>query len=179
MGMDGIDIVLRCESDFGIDIPDADVRVITTPAALSDYIADRVAAVPPATCTSQRVFNRIRQGLRTQVPALFPDIRLDTVIGDAIHKDQWPRLWKAIRDAVGDPSWPETIPWPTLLRAGPKTVRDLVWQVAIAVAVAGRVPQRPWTKDEVGLHVRLIIHEEAGLGLGFDAQATFSKLGMN
>jgi hypothetical protein len=48
-------------------------------------------------------------------------------LANVLHKDQWPTVWAAVRSTVGEPHWPEQIPWPGLLRDGPKTVEDLVW----------------------------------------------------
>ena len=44
MGLDGVELVLACESDFGIVIPDAHAAELRTPRMLADYISQALTA---------------------------------------------------------------------------------------------------------------------------------------
>ena len=39
MGLDGVEIVMRTEESFGIEIPDEVAETFLTPAALVDFVA--------------------------------------------------------------------------------------------------------------------------------------------
>jgi acyl carrier protein len=39
MGLDGVEIVMRTEESFGIEIPDEVAETLLTPAALVDFVA--------------------------------------------------------------------------------------------------------------------------------------------
>jgi hypothetical protein len=58
MGLDGVEIVMRIEETFGIEIPDKIAQQILTPAALVDFIAANVPCEPTEECLSQQLFYR-------------------------------------------------------------------------------------------------------------------------
>ena len=179
MGLDGVCIVMNCEKTFSIDIPDADAVGLAAPQLLMDYVAARVRAHPQESCITQNLYHRLRNGFVQVIPALVREFGLDQPLDAMIHKDQWPRVWAAIRAKVGSEDWPVTIPWPGLLRAGPRTVRDLVWYVALGIVERWDPNVRPWTREGVALKVRAIVTEETGLPLSFNAKARFRDLGVD
>ncbi len=163
MGLDGVEILMAAEEAFGIEIPDKVAESLFTPGALIDFIAQQVDAVPTDRRYAQRLFYRLRRGFRTQIPA--PVARFDPKLplADVVHKDQWPRVWAAVRSEVGEPHWPENIPWPGLFRDGPKTVEELVWTVVEALPPPPAGMVRTWTRDQVEAQVRSIITEVTGV----------------
>ena len=56
MGLDGVEIVMRTEETFGIEIPDKIAQQILTPAALVDFVAANVPMKPTEECLSQQLF---------------------------------------------------------------------------------------------------------------------------
>lgn len=67
MGLDGVEIVMRTEEMFGIEIPDKIAGQILTPAALVDFVAANVPLAPTEGCLSQQLFYRLRR-LRSKRP---------------------------------------------------------------------------------------------------------------
>ena len=127
MGMDGVELVMSVEERFGLEIPDEDAQRITSPAKLLNYLAERVPMRAEPGCHSQQLFYRLRRGFRRQVPALLGRFAPDTKIASILHRDQWPRVWDAIRADVGTPTWPAEIPWPRFfVSGGPETVGELI-----------------------------------------------------
>ena len=53
MGLDGVEIVMRTEETFGIEIPDHVAQELQTPAALVDYVAQHVPCVSTEACLEQ------------------------------------------------------------------------------------------------------------------------------
>ncbi len=178
MGLDGVMIVMSVEDTFGIKISDAEAADLRTPDQLAAIVADRVQALPNEQCLTQQTYYRLRRGFHIAIPALASDLRLETPLKDLVHRDQWSRVWRAVREAAEAPEWPAHVPWPELLNAAPRTVRELVWHLAIALTpVKGQGPER-WTKQQVAHTVRRIIIEESGIPIAFDSKRTFSQLGI-
>lgn len=103
MGLDGVEIVMRTEETFGIEIPDKIAQQILTPAALVDFVAANVPLARTDECLSQQLFYRLRRGFRSQLKALSSTLHLDTPLKEILHKDQWPHVWEAICNEVGQP----------------------------------------------------------------------------
>jgi len=63
---------------------------------------------------------------------------------------------------VGQPAWPVSIPWSGLLSVGPKTVRELIWQVAAALPKPDIAGGEAWTRPRIQAEVRRIVGEHVG-----------------
>ncbi|SRR6266568_4058659 len=180
MGLDGVMIVMSVEDTFGIKITDLEASKFRTPDQLSAFVAERVQALPEERCITQQIYYRLRGAFRKAVPALATDVRLEARLDRFLHRDQWRQVWRAVRAAADAPEWPEEITWPRLLNlnSGPKTIRDLVWHIAIALTPPrGQQPAR-WTKQQVANTVRRIILEESGVGPSLDGKKSFPDLGI-
>jgi hypothetical protein len=162
MGLDGVEIVMRTEETFGIEIPDKIAQQILTPAALVDFVAAKVPLTATEECLSQQLFYRLRRGFRSQLKALSSRFDLNTPLKEILHEDQWPQMWTAIRAEVGQPEWPASIPWPGLLSSGPKTVRELIWQVAASPPKPDIAVGETWTRPHIQAEVRRIVGEQVG-----------------
>jgi hypothetical protein len=162
MGLDGVEIVMRTEETFGIEIPNEVAARLLTPAALVDYVAANVPLKATDACLSQQMFYRLRRGFRSQLKALSSTFELDTPLKEILHKDQWPQVWAAIRAEVGEPEWPVSIRWPGLLSDGPKTVRELIWQVAASLPKPDIAAGEAWTRPRIHAEVRRIVGEQVG-----------------
>ena len=110
MGLESVEILLAAEETFGIGIPDEAAERMRTPADLVNFILSQVPVAPSPECMSQQMFYRLRRGFRVQVPALVKKFQPDTKLSEILHKDQWPKVWSAVRDSVGDAVWPAEIP---------------------------------------------------------------------
>lgn len=172
MGLDTVEIILEIEEAFGIHIPDEVAGNMRTVQDMVDYVTGQVATVPAETCETQRVFYRLRRGFLDQIPALVDDFDLRTELRDILHKDQWMRVWTAVRRQVGEDYWPTEMPWPGILKPGPVTVRDLAYYVAFALPRPIEGQGERWTRERIALQVREIVAEYAG-DIGFKRNARF------
>jgi|SRR5882672_2529633 len=157
MGLEGLEIVLATEETFGIAMSDAVAAAIQTPAELIEFIATNVPIATSQECLTQQLFYRLRRGFRSQVPPMMEKFDLDTELAGILHKNQWNEVWLAIRATSGDSSWPESVPWPGFFRDGPKTIRQLIWDL---VASLPRPTQgESWSRVKIEAEVRRIIAE--------------------
>jgi hypothetical protein len=162
MGLDGVEIIMRTEETFGMEIPDQVAQQILTPAALVDFVVANVPLKPTEACLSQQLFYRLRRGFRSQLQAPTATFNLETPLKEILHKDQWPQVWKAVRAEVGQPEWPSSIPWPGLLRGGPKTVRELIWHLTTALPKPDIAAGEAWTRARIQAEIRQIVGEQVG-----------------
>ena len=162
MGLDGVEIIMATEETFGVEIPDKIAQQILTPAALVDFVAANVPMKATEECLSQQLFYRLRRGFRPQLKALSSTFDLNTPLKEIVHKDQWPQVWAAIRAEVGEPEWPVSIRWPGLLSDGPKTVRELIWQVAASLPKPDIAAGEAWTRPRIQAEVRRLVGEQVG-----------------
>jgi hypothetical protein len=181
MGLDSVMIVISVEDVFGIKITDAEASAIRTPDQLSSFVAERVNALPDDVCITQQTYYRLRRAFRTVLPALATDLRLETRLDHFLHREQWAQVWKAIKAAADASEWPEHVPWPRLLNlnVGPKTIRDLIWHLAIALTPPAVRPPIRWTKQQVAHTVRRIVVEESGVEPAFNSHKSFGELGID
>jgi len=163
VGLDGVEIIMRTEETFGIEIPNKIAAQLLTPAALVDFVAANVTMKPTEECLSQQLFYRLRRGFRSQLKALSATFDLDTPLKEILHKDQWPQVWEAIRAEVGQPEWPTSIQWPTFFRDGPKTVRELIWHIAGALPKPNIAAPEAWTRPRIHAEIRRIVGEQVGV----------------
>jgi hypothetical protein len=101
----------------------------------------------------------LRRGFRSQIKALPAPFDLDTPLKTLLPKDQWPTAWEAVRTEVGRQDWPTAIPWPGLLRQGPKTVRELIWHVAAQLPKPTPASGGAWTRSRIQIEIRRIVTE--------------------
>jgi hypothetical protein len=109
MGLDGLEIIMGIEEAFGIVIPEAVPEKWITVRDVIDYVYKLMPQISPEECQTQKIFFKLRRGFRTQIPALVSDFGLKTKLKDVLHKDQWPRVWTAIRNQVGEEGWHESV----------------------------------------------------------------------
>ena len=74
MGLDGVEIVMRTEETFGIEIPDKIAQQILTPAALVDFVAANVPLKPTEECLSQQLFYRFAARIPIAVEGALFDV---------------------------------------------------------------------------------------------------------
>jgi hypothetical protein len=179
MGLDGVEIIMEVEEVFGISISDEDAAELFTPGDLVDYISSQVPTRTAEECLTQQLFHRLRRGFRAQVPALLQRFDLDMPIRDVLHRDQWSRVWAAVRATAGDSSWPAEVPWPGLLRDGPKTVRHLIWHIVGSLPRPNVSAGELWTRVRIEAEVRRVVTGVSGVK-DYRLNAEFVKdLGIN
>lgn len=157
--MDGVELVMGFESEFGITIPDAVAARMLTPRMVLEYVATRVPVVQgDGGCATQRTFYALRRGLRASVPgdaALRPETPLDTVADRA----SWPSAWARVRAESGQADWPAKVPWQGFWSGGPATLGELTRHVVLS----GHAAKAPWTPESLELTLRRVVWDVIGV----------------
>lgn len=102
MGLDGVELILATEEEFGISIDDVDAERLNTPRDLADYVAYRLGAAKAGAkrCLSQAGFHRLRAVLVRQFGARRSDVRPDSRITDFL-RGKMRTQWSELRLAIG------------------------------------------------------------------------------
>ena len=61
MGLDSVELVMRVEERFGIEIHDSEAEPIRTPGMLVDLVFSKLQTGPQNYCASQRAFYVLRR----------------------------------------------------------------------------------------------------------------------
>jgi len=150
MGMTGVEIVLACEEEFGVDLPDAEVGECRTPAMLIDIIWRLLEHRGASRCGSQVAFHRLRKAITAAWQAPRDAVRPDTPIRALLGSRHPVIAWTELADALGHRIRPPLVP-----------PRWLVWSIQITlvatltattyVAVRGQIlPPLWWVAIGVG-----------------------------
>lgn len=106
MGLDGIELVLACEEEFGIHIPDSVAMQCYTPKHLSDYIYSRVQKFHEQQCLSQIGFYKIRRSLIQNFGGRKQDIRPSTELNPYLTNDIR-NSWHILQESLGCERFPQ------------------------------------------------------------------------
>jgi len=101
MGLDGVELLMATEEEFGISVPDHDAWGIETPRQLADYVARRLGEhvqLNEPHCRSQAHFYWLRANLVEQLGLKRSAIRPDTPLSEILRGDLREH-WKTLRQA--------------------------------------------------------------------------------
>ena len=128
MGLDSVELVMRTEKAFGIELPDSEMEKVRTPRDLIEQVCRRLELDLGPQCQSQQAFHRLRKGLMEVLGVPREQIRLETPLADLAPVDDCRPWWPRLRDHIGARDWPEL--------ARPKWMRRVIGWITIAVLIS-------------------------------------------
>lgn len=135
MGLDGVELVLACEEEFGVDLPDSEVGECLTPAMLIAIIWRQLEHRDASRCGSQLAFHRLRRAIITAWQTPRAAIRPDTPLRSLLGPRQPAAAWQTLADALGHRIDPPLVPPRWLARS---------IQVAAVAALVGTTCAALW-----------------------------------
>lgn len=112
MGLDGIELVMEVEDEFGITIPDSDVAEMRTVGDLVSLCFDRIHATKKERCPSLPCFLSLRRLVREVLNDPELRIRPRDIVEDSLQATDRKRLWRRL---------------PELLETAPRELRRPLW----------------------------------------------------
>lgn len=190
MGLDGVELVMSWEEEFGVHIPDEVAARMCTPRDATRWIANRIEARAMGPCRTRRTFHRVRRALCSELGIPRGAIRPGTRLDDLLPPEGLPReRWEALREQIG-PGWGlKRMNWcgdvwaelgglhpPRRYQArhAAQTVGDAVRDVAAHEPGVRPATGTGWSREAVSLRVRRRIIEELGV-TGFSEDADFVR----
>ncbi len=99
MGLDGVELVMELEEEFGITIPDDEATGLDRVGKVVDWIYGRIRHRRPDGCVSARTFYHFRRAMMHLAGAARRDVRpdadLDILVPVHVRRDAWRGLQAA------------------------------------------------------------------------------------
>ena len=105
--MDLVEIVVRTEDAFGIEIPDADATRITTPRKIADFVATKVLLSDESSCLSQQAFYFLRERFQPHLSFSRRMFRPNTPLEKLVPKQNRQFVWATLQIEVSANALPD------------------------------------------------------------------------
>jgi len=99
MGLDGVELLMRIEEEFSIDLPDDEVSSVRTVGDLYEVVLSKLKTTPD--CLSSRAFYRTRGALTNSLGISRRRIRPSTDLEPLFPPAERKHLWNAVTEAIG------------------------------------------------------------------------------
>ena len=107
MGMDGVELVLQVEEQFGISLTDEEAAAVLTPAQLIDLVISKKSVEEQASCPTQRAFHLLRAAFRRISGVKNLSLSLDSQTAAVCGSIPQREVWLALQKELGIEKWPE------------------------------------------------------------------------
>lgn len=146
MGLDGVEMIMALEEEFGIDFSDSESERLRTPRDVIEAICLRLRLSEKPLCHSQQAFHRLRRGLMEVLGVKRQDIRPETHLMELAPGPDCRPWWNRLRDAIGARRWPGL--------SRPAWLRFLLWGlgwVTFAAILCWKFRTQGWAALEYGV----------------------------
>ena len=135
MGLDALELVLRFEEAFGVELQSDDrVADAATPRMVVDLIFSQLRMAREPVCRSQRAFYIIRTTLVQTFGLPRSLITPDMPLREHLSRSQEKQMWDEVRSALLTRDWPSLV-WPRWMSRLMRVCSLMVFGVAIAAVV--------------------------------------------
>jgi hypothetical protein len=167
MGLDIVELVIRIEETFSIQIPDPVASELTTPRKVTDFILTQVEETPvPLPCLSQKAFYLLRRGFVQHLAFTRQQFRPDTTLREIIPDENRDDIWKEIGSVIEIKKWPAMSRPKWLGFISPRAVhnvRELVEYLVTNEPLVVKGEEAVWTRSQVWEVLKRIIVDEVGI----------------
>ncbi len=166
MGLDSVELVMRIEDTFSIQITDEVATELVTPRKVVDFILTQVMeSHAPLPCMSQKAFHLLRSSFIETLPISRKSFRLNASLSELVPEENRNEIWKEIGKKFGAKKWP-TVFRPTLLSFLPprvQNVKDLVEYFVMSEPLTVKGSEKTWTRAQVWDVLKRVIADEIGI----------------
>ncbi|MGV8119443.1 MAG: hypothetical protein AB2L14_06725 [Candidatus Xenobiia bacterium LiM19] len=107
MGLEGVELVMATECEFGISITDEEAGKVFTPGMLIDLVCTKVRMSDKKTCASQSAFYRLRRALMERLKLKRDALHPSTKLKDLFQVNDVSAFWNELKKDVKAKDWPE------------------------------------------------------------------------
>ena len=166
MGLDLVELTIRVEETFGVQIPDRDAAELTTPRKVTDFILSRVEeSKDPLSCLSQRAFYSLRREFIQQLSLERRQFVLDAKLIDILPEESRDEVWKNIGSALGVKRWPaiSRTSWLGFFTPSVQSVRELIDRFVTNEPLIVKGRETAWSRAQVWDVLERIIKDETSV----------------
>ena len=166
MGLDLVELTMRIEDTFSIQIPDSVASELITPGKVTDYILTQVEeSQAPLPCLSQKAFHLLRRGFIQRLALPRQQFRLGTPLNDIVPEKGRGDVWKEIGFAIGAQKWPAMSRprWLGFIPPEVRSVRELVEYLVTNEPLLVKGAEVEWTRAQVWEVLRRVIEDETAV----------------
>jgi hypothetical protein len=166
MGLDTVELVMRIEETFGIEIPDRVASTLYTPRDVMDFILTQVeVSEAPLPCLSQRAFHRLRSAFAETLALPWREIRPHTARAELLPEKNRVLIWKQLRNSVAAEKWPPLTRsrWNPFGPDAARHIKDLVDFLVTNYPLLLKGSQTAWSRSQVRDVLWRVITDETGV----------------
>jgi hypothetical protein len=166
MGLDLVELVIRIEDTFGVQIPDRDATELTTPRKMTDYILSRVeVSQEPLPCMSRKAFYSLRREFTQQLSLTRRQFVPDATIKDILPEERRDEIWKNIRSSLKVKKWPalSRTRWLGFMSPTVQSVRELVDYLVTNEPLIVKGNEAAWSREQVWDVLKRLIRDETAV----------------
>ena len=109
MGLDGVELVMEFEEEFGIELKDEEASEVLTQRMVVDLICSKLKNIDGHTCQTQRTFYILRKAFVKMFDLERKSITPDMPFRNLIDKSKEKEIWEQIEIDISARRWPELI----------------------------------------------------------------------
>ena len=165
MGLDTVELVIRIEDTFGVQIPDRVAEHLTTPKKVTDFVLSQVRqSERPLSCLSQRAFYSVRREFTQQLSVPGRQLTPDASLKAILPEERRHEVWKNIGSSLGVKRWP-ALSRKSWLFMTPTvgTVRDLIDYLVTNEPLIVKGDETAWSRAQVWDVLKRLITDETGI----------------
>jgi len=166
MGLDLVELVIRIEETFAIQIPDRVASELTTPRKVTDFILTQVEeSQAPLPCLSQKAFYLLRSGFIRHTTLPRQQFWVDTTLREIVPDESRDNVWKEIGSAVGAKKWPAMSrpKWLGFIPPRVQNVRELVEYLVTNEPLVVKGEEVAWSREQVWEVLKRVIVDEVAV----------------
>jgi hypothetical protein len=167
MGLDLVELVIRVEETFGIQIPDRVACELDTPRKVADFVLSQVEESPVALpCMSQKSFHLLRRQFTQHLSLSRTQFRVDSFLKEIVPGEPGEdEVWKRIGTSLAVKKWP-TMSRPKWLGFMPprvRSVRELVDYLVTNEPLVVKGDEAAWSRAQVSDVLKRLIVDETSV----------------
>ena len=166
MGLDSVELIIRIEETFGIQIPDRVAAELTTPRKVTDFILTQVEESPaPLSCLSQKAFHLLRREFTRHVLLPRRQFRVDSLFKETVLGERGDEVWKSMGSSLGVKRWPTMSrpAWFGFMHSQVRSVKELVDYLVTNEPLIVKGAEAPWSRAQVWDVLKRLITDETGV----------------
>jgi hypothetical protein len=166
MGLDLVELVIRIEEAFSIQIPDRVASELTTPRKVTDFILTQIdESQVPLPCLSQKAFYMLRRGFIHRLSLPRQQFRIDTTLREIIPEESRDSVWKEIGSALRAQKWPTLSrpKWLGFMSLEVQSVRELAKYLVANEPLLVKGAESAWSRTQVWEVLRRVIEDETAV----------------